>query len=140
MHRIILAAVSATALIAPATTLAQADVTINQTGLDHSVTITQVEDVLNSITITQAQNEQTAQVRQTAPGGSNTAVTSQGEIGGLGQNTLELRQTGSSNNASITQNSSTNVFLAAQDGDGNTVTLADAVRAQYIGDLADMCV
>lgn len=106
----------------PMAASAQADVTINQTGLDHTVSITQVEDVLNSITITQAQNDQSAQVRQTAPGGSNTAVTSQGEIGGLGQNAIELRQTGSTNVSSITQNSSTNITLATQDGSGNSFT------------------
>ncbi|UAB78871.1 hypothetical protein INR77_03960 [Erythrobacter sp. SCSIO 43205] len=137
MKRITLAAVSLTALITPASVLAQADVTINQTGLDHSVSIGQVEDVLNSITVTQAQNEQSAQIRQTAPGGSNTAVTSQGEVGGIGQNAIELRQTGSNNNGSITQNSSTNIMLATQDGSGNTLTtnqgFVDGTGADGVG-------
>lgn len=137
MHRFILASVSAAALITPSAVLAQADVTINQTGLDHTVSIDQVEDVLNSITITQAQNEQRAQIRQTAPGGSNTAVTSQGEIGGIGQNEIELRQTGSNNNGSVTQNSSTNIMLATQDGSGNTLTtnqgFVDGTGADGVG-------
>ena len=137
MKRITLAAVSLTALITPAIASAQADVTINQTGLDHTVSINQVEDVLNSITITQAQNEQRAQVRQTAPGGSNTTVISQGEIGGIGQNETEIRQTGSNNNGSITQNSSTNIMLATQDGAGNTLTtnqgFVDGAGADGVG-------
>ena len=137
MHRITLAAVSLAAFITPATLSAQADVTINQTGLDHTVSISQVEDVLNSITVTQAQNEQRAQVRQTAPGGSNTAVVSQGEIGGIGQNETEIRQTGSSNNGSITQNSSTNIMLATQDGSGNSLTtnqgFVDGTGADGVG-------
>ena len=58
MHRFILAAASASALMTSSAALAQADVTINQTGLDHTVSIDQVEDVLNTITVTQAGNLQ----------------------------------------------------------------------------------
>jgi Curlin associated repeat len=119
MHRFILATASATALMTSSAALAQADVAINQTGLDHTVSIDQVEDVLNTITVTQAGNLQSVQVRQTAPGGNNNTVTSQGVTGGLGENTIEARQTGSDNIVTITQKSMTNIALATQDGSGN---------------------
>ena len=140
MHRFILAAGTATALMTSTAALAQADVTINQTGLDHSVSIDQVEDVLNTITVTQAGNLQSVQIRQTAPGGNNSTVTSQGVTGGLGENSIEARQTGSDNIVTITQNSMTNIALATQDGSGNDLFIdqgfADGTGADGVGNNA----
>jgi hypothetical protein len=123
MLRLTTAAGSAIALFASSAAFAQADVTINQTGLDHSVSIAQVEDVLNSITVTQAGSLQSAQVHQTVPGGNNSTVTSQGVTGGLGENRIEARQTGSDNFVTVIQNSMANVALVTQDGSGNDLTI-----------------
>lgn len=114
-----MAAVSGIAIFGAGPVLAQEDVTINQTGLDHSVDIDQVEDALNSIEVTQAGQSQSATISQRRPGTGNTVFTVQGDFGGLGGNVLSVLQSGSDNLAAIGQNSSDSFAAVSQVGDAN---------------------
>ena len=117
MKNIVYVAASAIALAAASPALAQANVNVNQTGTNHIVDIEQVEDVLNSIDITQAGDAQDATIYQRVPGGGNTAFGLQGDIGGAGGNQMFVVQTGSDNLAAIGQNSAANIASANQSGD-----------------------
>lgn len=119
MNRYAFAAASLAALISAAPAFAQEDVTVNQTGLTHSVNISQVENALNSIEVTQIGESQSATISQRVPGTGNTALTVQGDIGGLGGNALSILQSGSDNLSTIVQNSSANFAQTSQVGDLN---------------------
>ena len=119
MNKTILAGASIAALTSASPVLAQESINITQDGLDHVVNVDQIEDVLNEITVSQAGSQQTATVSQRTPGGANTAFTTQGDIGGVGINVLNVLQTGSNNLSAIGQNSSDNFAQTSQAGDGN---------------------
>lgn len=123
MKIIATAAASAIALAAASPAFAQ-DITVDQSGTNHSVTIDQIEDVLNSIDVLQAGDGQSATIGQrTASSANNQAFAQQGAVGGAGGNTLEIVQTGANNIGAVAQDSSANFGSMLQAGDDNIATI-----------------